>query len=77
MATEDIIVSGMRSTGLLHLGNYFGAAKQFVKMQENCNCYFFIADLHSLTTHPTPENLFESTQQVLAEYLASGLDPEK
>lgn len=77
MATEDIIVSGMRSTGLLHLGNYYGAAKQFVKMQEHYNCYFFIADLHSLTTHPTPENLFESTRQVLAEYLASGLDPEK
>jgi len=71
-----IVVSGIRSTGNLHLGNYFGAVKNFVKMQYENNCYFFIADLHSLTTHPTPDNLFETTKQVLVEYLAAGLDPE-
>ena len=73
----EIVVSGIRPTGNLHLGNYFGAVKNFIKMQESYNCYFFIADYHSLTTHPTPEDLHENVKQVLAEYLASGLDPEK
>ncbi len=72
----DIVVSGIRSTGKLHLGNYFGALKNFVKMQHENRCYFFIADYHSLTTHPTPENLHGSVRQVLAEYLACGLDSE-
>lgn len=72
----NIVVSGIRSTGKLHLGNYFGALKNFVKMQHENRCYFFIADYHSLTTHPTPENLHGSVRQVLAEYLACGLDPE-
>jgi tryptophanyl-tRNA synthetase len=72
----EIVVSGIRSTGNLHLGNYFGALRYFVKMQHENNCYFFIADYHSLTTHPTPENLHGSVRQVLSEYLACGLDPE-
>jgi len=72
----ETVVSGIRSTGNLHLGNYFGALKNFVKMQHEHNCYFFIADYHSLTTHPTPENLHENVKQVLAEYLAAGLDPD-
>jgi tryptophanyl-tRNA synthetase len=72
----DIVLSGIRSTGKLHLGNYFGALKNFVKMQHNNKCYFFIADFHSLTTHPTPADLHGSVKQVLAEYLACGLDPE-
>jgi tryptophanyl-tRNA synthetase len=73
----EIVVSGIRPTGNLHLGNYFGAVKNFIKMQDTNNCYFFIADYHSLTTHPTPNNLHNSVKQVLAEYLAVGLDPEK
>lgn len=73
----EIVLSGIRSTGNLHLGNYFGAMRNFVKMQEENTCFFFIADYHSLTTHPTPENLLESTKQVLVEYLAAGIDPEK
>ncbi|MGD9991710.1 MAG: tryptophan--tRNA ligase [Salinivirgaceae bacterium] len=73
----EIVVSGIRPTGNLHLGNYFGAVKNFLKMQESNNCYFFIADYHSLTTHPTPGDLHGSVKQVLAEYLAAGLDPEK
>lgn len=72
----DIIVSGIRSTGNLHLGNYFGAIKNFVKMQHNNHCYFFIADFHSLTTHPTPDDLHGKTKQVLSEYIACGIDPE-
>jgi len=71
------VVSGIRPTGNLHLGNYFGAVKNFLRMQNDYNCYFFIADYHSLTTHPTPEDLHGNVRQVLAEYLACGLDPEK
>jgi tryptophanyl-tRNA synthetase len=72
----ETVVSGIRSTGNLHLGNYFGAMKNFLKMQHEYRCFFFIADYHSLTTHPTPENLKRSVRQVLAEYLACGMDPE-
>ncbi len=73
----ETVVSGIRSTGKLHLGNYFGAVKNSVRMQDEYNCFFFIADYHSLTTHPTPENLHDNVKQVLVEYLASGIDPEK
>jgi len=72
----DTVLSGIRPTGLLHLGNYFGALRNFVRMQHENNCFFFIADFHSLTTHPTPEDLHGSVKRVLAEYLACGLDPE-
>lgn len=73
----ETVVSGIRPTGNLHLGNYFGAIKNFLKMQEENNCFFFIADYHSLTTHPTPEDLHGNVKQVLVEYLACGIDPEK
>jgi len=73
----ETVVSGIRSTGNLHLGNYFGALKNFIRMQNEHNCYFFIADLHSLTTHPTPADLHKSLRSVLVDYLAAGLDPEK
>ncbi len=73
----ETVVSGIRSTGKLHLGNYYGAVSNFVKMQNEYNCFFFIADYHSLTTHPTPENLHGNIKHVLVEYLAAGLDPEK
>jgi tryptophanyl-tRNA synthetase len=72
----DTVVSGIRSTGNLHLGNYFGAIKNFLKMQTENNCYFFIADYHALTTHPKPADLHGNIKQVLAEYLACGIDPE-
>ena len=71
------VVSGIRPTGNLHLGNYFGALRNFVEMQNEYNCYFFIADYHSLTTHPTPQNIQGNVKSVLAQYLAAGLDPEK
>ena len=73
----ETVLSGIRSTGNLHLGNYFGAVKNFIKMQEKNNCFFFIADFHSLTTHPTPQDLHTNVKKVLSEYLAAGLDPEK
>ena len=72
-----IVLSGIRPTGNLHLGNYFGAVRNFIRLQEDYNCYFFIADYHSLTTHPHPDNLHNNVRQILAEYIAAGLDPEK
>ncbi len=71
------VVSGIRPTGNLHLGNYFGAVKSFVKMQDEYDCMFFIADWHSLTTHPKPDDIQSSARTILAEYLACGIDPEK
>jgi tryptophanyl-tRNA synthetase len=71
------VVSGIRPTGKLHLGNYFGAVKNFIRMQNEFDAFFFIADYHSLTTHPTPGDLHSSVKRVLAEYIALGLDPEK
>ena len=72
----ETVVSGIRSTGNLHLGNYIGALKNFIKMQYEHRCFFFIADYHSLTTHPTPQDLHNNVKQVLVEYLACGLNPE-
>lgn len=72
----ETVVSGIRSTGNLHLGNYFGALKNFLQMQTENKCFFFIADYHSLTTHPKPDDLHGNIRQVLAEYLACGIDPE-
>ncbi len=71
------VLSGIRPTGNLHLGNYFGALSNFVSMQHEYNFFFFIADYHSLTTHPTPQNIQGNVKSVLAQYLAAGLDPEK
>lgn len=74
---KEIVVSGIRPTGFLHLGNYFGAMRNYVRMQEEYDCYFFVADWHSLTTHPDTKELKESVLRVLAENIAAGLDPEK
>ena len=72
----ETVLSGIRSTGQLHLGNYFGALRNFVEMQHENRCFFFIADYHSLTTHPDPTHLHDNIRTILAEYLAAGLDPE-
>ncbi len=74
---KDIVCSGIRPTGNLHLGNYFGALRNFVQMQDEYDCYFFVADYHSLTTHPTPDNLYQNARQILVQYLSAGLDPER
>ena len=73
----ETVLSGIRPTGNLHLGNYYGAVTSFIKLQEAYKCLFFIADWHSLTTHPTPGDIQNSVRTILAEYLACGLDPEK
>ena len=73
----ETVVSGIRPTGNLHLGNYFGAVKNFLRMQDEYKCYFFIADWHSLTTHPKPGDVATNVRKILAEYLACGVDPNK
>src|SRR6187399_2214014 len=74
---KEIVMSGIRPTGFLHLGNYFGALKNYVRMQDEYECFFMVADLHSLTTHPDTKELKQNVHRVLAENIACGLDPDK
>lgn len=74
---KERVLTGIRPTGLLHLGNYFGATRNFLRMQEDFDCYVFVADWHSLTTHPDTTELQNGVRRVLAENIACGLDPEK
>lgn len=74
---RQVVMSGIRPTGFLHLGNYFGAVRNYVRMQDEYECYFMVADLHSLTTHPDTKELKSNVHRVLAENIASGLDPDK
>jgi len=74
---KGIVMSGIRSTGFLHLGNYFGAIRNYVRMQNEYECFFMVADLHSLTTHPDTSELKTNVHRVLAENIACGLDPDK
>ncbi len=76
-AKKELVMSGIRPTGFLHLGNYFGAVRNYVRMQEEFDCYFMVADLHSLTTHPDTKELKTNVHRVLSENIACGLDPEK
>lgn len=73
----EVVVSGIRPTGWIHLGNYFGAIQNFVRLQHEYECFFFIADYHSLTTHPRPSDLNQHVREVLATYVACGLNTEK
>jgi tryptophanyl-tRNA synthetase len=75
--SKQVVVSGIRPTGFLHLGNYFGAMRNYVRMQDEYDCYFFVANWHSLTTHPDTKELKNSVLRVIAENIACGLDPEK
>jgi tryptophanyl-tRNA synthetase len=77
MQKKEIVVSGIRPTGFLHLGNYVGAVRNYVRMQEKYDCFFFVADWHSLTTNPDTKELRDSVLRVLAENIACGLDPGK
>ncbi|MGA2049329.1 MAG: tryptophan--tRNA ligase [Terracidiphilus sp.] len=72
------VLSGMRPTGKLHLGNYMGALANWVKLQDPYECYFFIADLHALTTdYADTSNILPNTMEVALDFLAGGLDPER
>jgi tryptophanyl-tRNA synthetase len=76
--TRKRVLSGMRPTGKLHLGNYMGALKNWVGLQDKYECYFFIADLHALTTdYADPSGIKQNTLDVTLDFLAAGLDPEK
>ncbi len=74
---REVVLSGIRPTGFVHLGNYFGAVNNWVKMQQIYNCFFSVVDWHSLTTHPDTKGLRENVHRLLSELLASGIDPEK
>jgi tryptophanyl-tRNA synthetase len=74
---KEKVMSGIRPTGYLHLGNYFGAIRNYIKMQDEYECFFMVADWHSLTTHPDTKELKENVKRVFAENIACGLNPEK
>ncbi|MFH0912281.1 MAG: tryptophan--tRNA ligase [Patescibacteria group bacterium] len=74
---EKIVFSGIQPSGILHLGNYFGAIKQWVALQNDYQCYFCIVDLHAITVTQDPQQLREQIKQVAMVYLAAGLDPKK
>jgi tryptophanyl-tRNA synthetase len=74
----DRVLSGMRPTGALHIGHYHGALKNWVRLQDEHPCYFFVADWHALTTHyETPEVLAASVWDMVIDWFAAGLDPNK
>jgi len=78
LASRPRVLSGMRPTGKLHLGNYMGALANWVKLQDQYECYFFIADLHALTTdYADTSNIAPNTLEVVLDFLAAGLDPKK
>lgn len=76
---KETILSGIQATGRMHIGNYLGALKQFVDIQNEgkLQCYFFVADLHALTVPRDPKQLRQDTLEVAAEYIAAGLNPKK
>lgn len=77
-AKQEVILSGIRPTGRLHYGNYFGAIRHFLRLQEEgACCYYFIADYHALTTITEPEDFYAQTIEMLRTYIACGLDPHR
>ena len=76
--TRERVLSGMRSSGQLHLGNLLGALKNWVQLQETYDCFFFIADWHSLTTgYADTSQVRESVREIAIDYLSAGLDPQE
>ncbi len=75
--SKKILLSGVKPTGRVHIGNYFGAMKQFVDLQDEYDCYIFIADYHAMTTVQNGKELSQSIIDVALDYLAIGLDPKK
>lgn len=74
---KKVLLSGMRPSGFLHLGNYLGALQHWIELQESCRCYFFIADWHALTTdYEKPDQIRENTREIVLDWLSAGLDPE-
>jgi tryptophanyl-tRNA synthetase len=78
LADKKIVLSGMRSTGPIHLGNYFGAVKNWVDLQDRYDCYYFVADWHALTTdYGDPSAVAQNSLEVVADFIAAGLDPDR
>src|SRR5687768_12953302 len=75
--SRKTLVSGIQPSGALHVGNYFGAMKQFVDLQENYEAYIFIANYHAMTTVKDASALLQGTFDVALDYLAVGLDPKR
>lgn len=74
---NKILLSGVKPSGELHIGNYFGAVKQFVELQDEYKCFFFIPDLHAMNTQKNPKDMQESIINIVLDYLAVGIDPKK
>ena len=75
---KDRVLSGMRPTGALHLGHYHGALKNWVRLQSDMECYYFVADWHALTTHYESREVIEqNVYEMVIDWLAVGLDPNK
>lgn len=78
MTEQQIVLSGMRSTGRIHLGNYFGALKNWVGLQDQYRCFYFAADWHALTSdYADPSKVAENTVDMVIDWMSAGLDPEK
>jgi tryptophanyl-tRNA synthetase len=77
MSKQDRVLSGIQPSGTLHIGNYFGMMKPAIELQEKHECYYFIADLHALTTTPEADELRTRVHNVALDFLACGLDPDK
>jgi tryptophanyl-tRNA synthetase len=75
---NEVILSGMRPTGALHLGNYFGALENWVRLQDEYNCFFFVADWHALTTgYENTDDIKNNINELIIDWISAGLDPEK
>src|SRR3970282_2783148 len=78
MAANKRVLSGMRPTGRLHLGHLVGALENWIKLQDQYQCFFFVADWHALTTdYADPSQITENTLQMAMDWLACGVDPAK
>src|SRR5690606_11376775 len=77
MSEKKVIFSGVKPTGEPTLGNYLGAIKNWVALQDEYECYYCIVDLHAITVPQEPKDLRRRSLEILAQYIASGIDPEK
>ncbi len=77
MSEKNIVLSGVQPTGNLHLGNYLGAIKNFVSMQKDYECLFCVVDLHAITVFQDPKELKNNTYEIVASYLASGINQDE
>ena len=77
MTSSKRILSGVQPSGDLHLGNYLGAIKNFVSLQKEYECFFCVVDLHAITVWKDPEQLADKSRDVIASFIASGIDPKQ